>query len=68
MDAFPWPSTGALDMHLLSDMSNRLNGCRAEAQAGGVNLGATRWTRFKDWVLGLSTSGGSVQSSGFLFP
>ena len=29
-------------------------------------LGATRWTWFKDWVWELPTSGGSVQSSGFL--
>ena len=29
---------------------------------------ATRWTWFKDWVWELPTSGGSVQSSGFLPP
>lgn len=64
MDAFSWLS----DTLSLSNMSSQLNGGRGGAQAGGVMLGTTRWTRFKDWVLGLPVSGGFIQSSDFLLP
>lgn len=39
----------ALDTHSLSDLSGHLNGSRREAQAGGMTLGAMRWSRIASW-------------------